>query len=86
MSKQNLIIFQLPILFKILKELDQYLNFNIIEAKNDKDIRDNIQINDQYLVISKKKINITDKQFIFNFSPIKIVKLIEKINIFFFKK
>ena len=85
MSKQNLIIFQLPILFKILKELDQYLNFNIIEAKNDKDIRDNIQINDQYLVISKKKINITDKLFIFNFSPIKIVKLIEKINIFFLK-
>ena len=51
MSKQNLIIFQLPILFKILKELDQYINFNIIEAKNEKDIKDNIHLIDQYLVI-----------------------------------
>tara|TARA_Y100000768_G_C23797764_1_gene595660 strand:+ start:188 stop:751 length:564 start_codon:yes stop_codon:yes gene_type:complete len=85
MSKQNLIIFQLPTLFKILKELDQHLNFNIIEAKNEKDIIDNIQIIDQYLLISKKETNLTDKQFVFDFSPIKIVKLIEKINIFFLK-
>ncbi len=85
MSKQNLIIFQLPVLFKILKELDDDLNFNTIEAKNEKDIIDNIQVIEQYLLISKKETNLTDKQFIFDFSPIKMVKLIEKINIFFLK-
>ena len=85
MSKQNLIIFQLPILFKILKELDQYINFNIIAAKNEKDIKDNIHLIDQYLVICKKKTNLTDKLFFFDFEPIRIAKLIEKINIFFLK-
>ena len=85
MSKQNLIIFQLPALFKILKELDDDLNFNTIEAKNEKDIINNIQEIEQYLLISKKETNLTDKQFVFDFSPIKIVKLIEKINIFFLK-
>ena len=85
MNKQNLIIFQFPTLFKILKELDQHLNFNIIEAKNERDIIENIQIIDEYLVISKKETNLTDKKIIFDFSPIKIFKLIEKINILFLK-
>ena len=32
MTKQNLIIFQHPTLYSILKELEQDLNFNLIEA------------------------------------------------------
>ena len=39
MPNQNLIIFQLPILFKVLKELEQDLNFNIIEANDEEYIR-----------------------------------------------
>ena len=88
MSNQNLIIFNFKSLYLILKELEEYLNFKILDAPNIKDLNDNIKnLNDNiknsknYLIISQKKMNDFDNQFILDKIPIKISKLIEKINI-----
>ena len=86
MVNQNLIIYQLPTLYQILKELDQDLNFNIIEAKNEKFLKNSIIELKSYLLITKKKIVEIDNQLLFDFKPIKILKLIEKINVQFLKK
>ena len=88
MSNQNLIIFNFKSLYLILKELEEFLNFKILDAPNIKDLNDNIKnLNDNiknsknYLIISQKKMNDFDNQFILDNIPIKISKLIEKINI-----
>jgi|TARA_B100000768_G_scaffold148015_1_gene141799 hypothetical protein len=81
MNNQNLIIYQLPTLYQILKELDIDLNFNIVEVENEELLRNKIQDLKNYLVISKKKISRVDYQLIYNFKPIKILKLVENINV-----
>ena len=81
MNNQNLIIYQLPTLYQILKELDIDLNFNIVEVENEELLRNKIQDLKNYLVISKKKISHVDYQLIYNFKPIKILKLVENINV-----
>ncbi len=85
MTKQNLIIFQHPTLYSILKELEQDLNFNLIEANEIEYIKKKIQNYDYYLILTTKKIPDFDKQLIFDFFPTKIIKLIEKINICFLR-
>ena len=85
MTKQNLIIFQHPILYEILKELEQDFNFNLIEANEEEYIKKKTQNFDYYLIITTKKIPDFDKQLIFDFFPTKIIKLIEKINICFLR-
>ena len=80
MNNQNLIIYQFPTLYQILKELDLDLNLNIVESENEDLLRNKIKDFKNYLVISKKKISYIDYQLIFNFQPIKLFKLIEDIN------
>ena len=41
---QNLIVYQFNTLYEILKEIDQNLNFKIIEAKNEKSLNNEINI------------------------------------------
>jgi len=81
MSNQNLIIFNFKSLYLILKELEEHLNFNILDAPNIKDLNDKIKNYKNYLVISQKKMNDFDNQFVLDNIPIKVSKLIEKINI-----
>ena len=81
MNIQNLIIYQFSTLYQILKELDIDLNFNIVEVENEELLRNKIQDLKNYLVISKKKISRVDYQLIYNFKPIKILKLVENINV-----
>ena len=81
MSNQNLIIFNLKSLYLILKELEEYLSFKILDAPNIKDLNDKIKNSKNYLIISQKKMNDFDNQFVLDNIPIKISKLIEKINI-----
>ena len=85
MNNQNLIIYEFSTLYQILKELELDLNLNIIEATNEEFLNNKVQDLKNYLVISKKKISHIDHQFIFNFSPLKIFRLIEKINVEFMK-
>ena len=81
MNNQNLIIFNFKSLYLILKELEEHLNFKIVESPNVKNLNDKIENSKNYLIILQKKINNIDNQFVLNNFPIKISKLIEKINI-----
>ena len=83
---QNLIVYQFNTLYEILKEIDQNLNFKIIEAKNEKSLNNGINISKKYLIVTSKKNLDLDNQIIFEKFPIKINKLIEKINVQFLKK
>ena len=85
MSSQNLIIYKFYPLYHILEELDLDLSFKVIYIDNDNLLNDKIKNLNNYLIISNKKdINITNMIVIDNL-PIKIFKLIEKINIEFLK-
>ena len=86
MNNQNLIIYQFNPLYQILKELEQDLNFKIIESLNEKSLNNQIEKLNNYLIITKKKILNVEHQFVFEHLPIKIFKLIEKLNIEFLKK
>ena len=81
MSNQNLIIFNFKPLFLILEEIEKYLNFKILDAPNIRDLKNKIKNSKNYLIISQKKMNDFDNQFVLDNIPIKISKLIEKINI-----
>ena len=85
MNNQNLIIYQFNPLYKILKELEQDLNFKIIESLNEKSLNIQIKNLNNYLIITKKKISKLEHQYIFDHLPIKIFKFIEKLNIEFLK-
>ena len=85
MEKQNLIIFNFKSLYEIINEQEENLNFKIFELSNEKTLNEKINTSQNYLIISKKKINNTSNQFILNQLPIKLSKLIEKINIQFLK-
>ena len=86
MNMQNLIVYQFNTLFEILKELDQSLNFKIIEAKNEKSLNKEINFSKSYLIATRKKISNSNNQVVFEKFPLKINKLIEKINVEFLKK
>jgi hypothetical protein len=85
MSIQNLIIYKFTPLYNILEELSLDFNFNIslIEDENSLNLEKKKYIN--YLVLSKRKYPNIINQFVLEDKPIKIHKLIEKINIHFLK-
>ena len=85
MSYQNLIIYQFTPFYKIFKEIEKELNFNIIEASNDKALENTINVFENYIIISKKKYSNISSQLIIDKLPINILKVVEKINIEFLK-
>ena len=85
MDKQNLIIFKFNSLYEVIKELEENLNFNVFEASNEKVLNNKLNNFKNYLIITQKKINSNDNQFILSQFPIKISKLIEILNIQFIK-
>ena len=78
MIKQNLAIYSIPILFKILKELENDLNVNVVYISNRNEL-DKINLSNYLILTDKKNLEITNLLQI-NF-PLKISKLIEQINI-----
>ena len=86
MNNQTLIVYQFTTLHQILKELENNLNFNIIEVDSRELLQNKIKDFKNYLIITKEKISYLDHQVIFNSLPKKIFKLIEIINVEFMKK
>ena len=86
MNNQTLIVYQFTTLHQILKELENNLNFNIIEVDSRELLQNKIKNFKNYLIITKEKISYLDHQVTFNSLPKKIVKLIEIINVEFMKK
>jgi len=85
MNLKILIVYEYQILFEILNEIQDILNFKIIKSeKNDyKDIKFDPKIN--YLTISKKKAENINNNLVLDIIPIKLEKLLETINISFLK-
>jgi len=85
MNKQNIIIYQFSPLYQILKELEQNLNFKIIEVLSEKKLNLEIKKLNNYLIITKNKILNIQEQYVLDNMPIKIFKLVEKLNVQFLK-
>ena len=86
MDNKYLIIYKFTSLYQILKELDQNLNFKIIEIINEKSLNNEVKNLKNYLIITKKKLLYVENEFTLDHLPIKIFKLIEKLNIKFLKQ
>ena len=85
MNIQNLIIYKFDVLYHILKELDEDLNFKILHIPNDKILNSEIKKLDDYLIITKKNNqNLKNSVYLESF-PLKLNNFIEKLNIEFLK-
>ena len=85
MNSRILIIYEYQILYQVLNEISEILNFEIIQF-NEKDFKEFIyDQKNNYLIISEKKIEGVKNCLILDNLPIKFEKLIEIINIKFLK-
>ena len=85
MNSRILIIYEYQILYQILNEISESLNFEIIQS-NSKDLKElKYDPKNNYLIVSKKKIEGIKNILILENVPIKFEKLIEIINIKFLK-
>ena len=84
MNNENLVIYDFKILYDILSELNDHINFKLINI--DKIVDLNLKQQNNYLFISNNKIKNVENQIVLNNLPIDIKKLIENINIKFLKK
>ena len=85
MNSRILIIYEYQILYQILNEISEGLNFEITQS-NSKDLKEfKYDPKNNYLIVSKKKIEGIKNSLILENVPIKFEKLIEIINIKFLK-
>jgi len=84
MNNENLVIYDFKILYEILNEISDHINFKLININKITDL--DLKAQDNYLVISNKKIKDIENQIEIPNFPIDIVKLVENINIKFLKK
>ena len=86
MSLKKLIIFEHSLLFNILNEISEVLNFDLIQA--DKNNINDIQkkFKSDFLIISKEKNSINSNHLVLENLPLKIYKIIEIMNVEFLKK
>ena len=85
MSIQNLIIYRFSSLYHIIKELGLDLNFKTSFVDNEKSLKDKVKNHKNYLIISNKRYLNLDNYFVLENTPIKIFKLLEKINVEFLR-
>jgi len=86
MNSKKLIIYEYNILFNILNEISEVLNFDIVLAdkNNFNDLKKNITTD--FLIISKEKNPILSHHLVLKNLPLEIDKLVETINVEFLKK
>jgi len=84
MGYQNLIIYEFDELYKILYEIKKDININLEKASRNQ--ISELNLRSDILILTKEKIQGLNNQLIFNKFPLRISKLIEKINIEFIKK
>ena len=83
MNNLKLLIYDFNELYKILYEIKNDVDIEV-DKLGDEDLK-KYELNDNYLIITKKKINKIKNKFIITKFPIKINKLLEKLNISFLK-
>ena len=84
MNNENLVIYDFKILYEILSEINNYINFKLISVDKISDL--NLIDQNNYLLISNRKIKNVENQITLNNFPIDITKLIESINVKLLKK
>ena len=84
MNNENLVIYDFKILYEILSEINNTINFKLISVDKISDL--NLKNQNDYLLISNKKVKNIENQITLNNFPIDIIKLIESINVKFLKK
>jgi DNA-binding response OmpR family regulator len=85
MNFKKLIIYDFSELFEILYEIKKELNFEIIEIRKENFSNILLHTKDDQLVIVKKSVKNISNQVLISSLPIKLPKLIEKLNIEFLK-
>ena len=86
MNNQTLVIYDFKILYQILKEVEHHLNFSLISIEKSM-IKELDKIKNQnFLIISNKKIKDSNEYIYINQLPINLIKIVESINIRFLKK
>ena len=75
MNNENLVIYDFKILYEILSEINNFINFKLIKVDKISELN-LIDLND-YLLISNKKIKNIENQITLNNFPIDIIKLVE---------
>ena len=63
MNNQNIIVYRFNVLYQILKELEKDIEFKIIEISNEKALTSEVKNLNNYLIITKKKILVTNQDF-----------------------
>ena len=84
MNIRSVIFYQFKSFYKIMKEIEAEVKFNILEALDDDDLKEKLNKLDNYILISEKKQNFSN-QLVINNLPINIFKFIEKLNVLFLK-
>jgi len=85
MSFRILIIHEYKILYQVLNEISESLNFDIIQSNN-KNLKEfKFDPKNNYLIVSKKKIDGIKNNLILDNLPIQLEKLVQIININFMK-
>ncbi len=85
MNNQKLIIYDFSELFQILKELQNEINFEVLNVKKNQLSNILVETENDYLIITKKMISNVNHQILVDKLPIKITKLVEKLNVNFLK-
>jgi hypothetical protein len=85
MNNQNLIIYENEVLYDVLNEIADQLQFSIIKLNKKDLVKLNIFKNNSFLFITEKKIPNISNQIILNKLPLNIFKFIERLNIQFLR-
>jgi len=86
MNLKKLIIYDFKELFKILYEIKKELNYEIIEIPAENPLNISLTQKNDHLVIVRKLVKNLNNQILITSLPIKLSKLIEKLNIEYLKK
>ena len=85
MNNQNLIIYENEVLYDVLYEIADQLQFSIIKLNKKDLVKLNIFKNNSFLFITEKKIPNISNQIILNKLPLNVFKFIERLNIKFLR-
>ena len=86
MLEKKIIIYQIPTLFKILNEHNNYLSYKFINIENLEELKKEILNDTKSILLLKNKLPINIEQIVLTNFPFQLPFLIEKINLEFLKK
>ena len=86
MSNKKIVLYDCNDIYKILDEIKQFLDLDIKYLNKKTELENLKQVKDDYIIISKKKIETTISLLVLENLPIKIKDLMEKISIKILKK